>query len=444
MAQALAVESRPTISVSPAPRKVAPRALLPRVVRALAAGGAALTVLFVVGTETERAVRGDLLYGLKRQTEAVQLMAAGSQIERGQVLLQRAERRLDEIRTLARGRDGGRIPATMADMDRATSRGSALLTFGATQSQQLDPLADLEAFTARQQQELLVIAPALDQEIRVRAEQSVRLLRAIQDSTRETMVSLACRTDCDGVPAAPPPVTATLPSASSPGAPAGDPPAPPPGNSAPDAGTAPVQTDAPPASGSVPAVPVPPVPASSVPAVPALPTGQPGGNVPPVVTAPPSVPDVRDPTGRVSVPSSENGEPAPTLPGVPGIPAVPPLPGTGGSSAPSTVERPALPGAGVPASPAPSVVVTIAPLPAPLPSLEVTVPVPLPTSTVPDVLDRLPDLPGIRDPGRSAAKDAAKEAKKAAKDADKSASTPTESPTATPTLTPTPSPTPLT
>ncbi len=370
MSEALAAQARPAPRISP-PQPAAPtRSITSLLSRGVAAAVAGFIVLALFGSATLRAVPGDLLYGVKRQAEAIELMTARGQLARGHALLARASRRLDEVRSLARERDLGRVPNTMADMDRATSRGSALLSFVASETKQIGPLADLEAFTVRQQRALAAITTLLGPAERQRADQSARLLDTIQASTSEAIAELTCGAGC-------------APAVQQPAAPAGDP-APSAGPSgAPGAPSGGGQQSGPPsapADGSNAVTPsVPAVP--GMPAPPALPADR-APSAPAV--APQDIVDADTGAGAGSEPTSGA---TPVLPGVPSQPALPTSPVVPPAlSSRGVIVPPALP---PPPAPAPtagsqtSIVVTTPPRPAPLPNATVVVtPTALPTGPV--------------------------------------------------------------
>jgi hypothetical protein len=421
MSEALAVDSRPVVTIAP---PAAPtQTTRSRLARALAAAVAAFVVLALFGSATLRAVPGDLLYGVKRQAESIELIAVRDELGRGHALLARAERRLAEIRTLAERRQRGRIAKTMADMDRSTSRGAALLSFVASKTGRLEPLADLDAFTVRQQKGLAEITALLGADERLRADQSARLLLAIQESTQEAMARLSCTVGCDAVPQQQTASTSQpAPSSQSPG---GAP-------SARDPGAVP---PAPPGAPGRPALPVSPggvAPQAGTPSLPQAPSAPSAAPVPgpaadtrpadqPAAAAQAAVGSAVATVGSATAPSGIGTQvpAAPAAPAVPNVPVVPPAGSSLGVIVPRAPPSPApphpAPPSPAPPSPAPpspalpppplpsptlatptlptssssaavvvttppASVITKPPLPAPLPSVSVAVPVPPPPS----------------------------------------------------------------
>ena len=137
--------------------------------------GAALTVtaLATVVAVSADAQPGDLLYDLKRGTEATQLALAGD--TRGETLLELAGTRLDEVRALvddgvtalpaagssvdgqtllAAGGDTALVVETLRTMDAQTSEGAAWLTDRAVTTESERPLEVLARWTESQSVEL--------------------------------------------------------------------------------------------------------------------------------------------------------------------------------------------------------------------------------------------------------------------------------------------------
>jgi hypothetical protein len=99
------------------------------------------------------AVPGDPLYGVKRQKESARLTLAGSDTEKGQLYLQFARTRLDELKQM-----GHRSPAdlgkVLADMDDETTSGVRLLTSTAVDKRSLRPLSTVSGFADSQRKQL--------------------------------------------------------------------------------------------------------------------------------------------------------------------------------------------------------------------------------------------------------------------------------------------------
>lgn len=121
-----------------------------------------------------RALPGDVLYGLKRQIENVQLALAGSELARGRELLEQAEARLSEAEALAAS-SAATEPATRAslataltEMERATDEGAVALTTSYTETGDTEPMLLLDRFVTEQQQRLSDLLVLLDPSLRAR------------------------------------------------------------------------------------------------------------------------------------------------------------------------------------------------------------------------------------------------------------------------------------
>ena len=121
-----------------------------------------------------RALPGDVLYGLKRQIENVQLALAGSELARGRELLEQADARLGEAEALAAS-SAATEPATRAslataltEMARATDEGAVALTTSYTETGDTEPMLLLDRFVTEQQQRLSDLLVLLDPSLRAR------------------------------------------------------------------------------------------------------------------------------------------------------------------------------------------------------------------------------------------------------------------------------------
>ena len=135
----------------------------------LAAGGALGTFGGVAAASTG-AVPGDALYGMKRGLEDWQLNLAGSDAERGRLLLDQASQRMTEAQKLtSHQRDGqelsphmvDEVSRALTDMNTEGSQGRDLLTAIYAQDHSLAPMQQLAAFADSQQQRLAAIEPKL-------------------------------------------------------------------------------------------------------------------------------------------------------------------------------------------------------------------------------------------------------------------------------------------
>lgn len=121
-----------------------------------------------------RALPGDVLYGLKRQIENVQLALAGSDFARGRELLEQAEARLGEAEALAAS-SVATEPATkaslvtaLAEMERAADEGAVALTDSYTETGDAEPMLLLDRFVTEQQERLRDLLVLLDPSLRAR------------------------------------------------------------------------------------------------------------------------------------------------------------------------------------------------------------------------------------------------------------------------------------
>jgi hypothetical protein len=178
-------------------RAVRPAALWPstRWGRRLAVGGLAsmmaLGTLGGVAVASTSSLPGDSLYGMKRGLEDWRFNLAGSDEERGKLLLDEASTRMDEARRLmSRGATAGphRLsPQTIADLDRALSdmnvegrRGRDLLDEIYRRSHSLAPLRQLAGFAAAQSQAMDQLEPELPGQLDPVASQVRGLLSGIR------------------------------------------------------------------------------------------------------------------------------------------------------------------------------------------------------------------------------------------------------------------------
>ncbi|WP_042427024.1 DUF5667 domain-containing protein [Streptacidiphilus anmyonensis] len=178
-------------------RAVRPAALWPstRWGRRLAVGGLAsmmaLGTLGGVAVASTSSLPGDSLYGMKRGLEDWRLNLAGSDEERGKLLLDEASTRMDEARQLmSRGSSVGSrrlSPQTIADLDRALSdmnaegkRGRDLLNEIYRRSHSLAPLQQLAGFAAVQSRAMDQLEPELPGQLDPVASQVRGLLSGIR------------------------------------------------------------------------------------------------------------------------------------------------------------------------------------------------------------------------------------------------------------------------
>lgn len=159
-----------------------------RVTAGLAGAALTVTTLATLVAVSSGAQPGDVLYGLKRGTEQTQLALAGD--SRGQVLLDLARNRLDELADL--DGDAGLADATLAAMDDRTADGAAWFTSQALALADPAPLDRLDGWTAAQSARLTAVGgeiPVVDD-----VEDSLALLDAIAARADGLRTVLACPT----------------------------------------------------------------------------------------------------------------------------------------------------------------------------------------------------------------------------------------------------------
>ena len=321
-----------------------------RLTAGLAGAALSITALASLVAAADSARPGDVLYDLKRGTEQTRLALAGD--ARGEVLLDLAGTRLDEVRALvdagptalpaaaagpggtvvAAGNDVDLIVGTLGTMDAQTADGAAQLTGRAVDNGEPKPLAFLSDWLAGQAEELA----GLWDDVPAAAEDDVLDSLALLDDLATRATELASSLDCATGPAVvgadalgptPAPCPPGRSAAQAPGE-AGEDPVPESG--VPDAGSKPVHgsssgPSAPSASDVGPADPRTGDGGGPTAAVPPLPSGA-------VPTQPPVLLPV--PTPLPSLPGSLPPEPgtSPPLPGappaLPGLPEAVPAPGS--------------------------------------------------------------------------------------------------------------------
>jgi hypothetical protein len=279
-------------------------AALPRWRSRLTAGltGAALTVTALAGLVAlaAGAQPGDALYDLKRGTEQTQL-ALASDANRGEILLDLAGTRLEELRglvddgtaalpaaagaggsgppaVLAAGADPQLVIATLDTMDAQSTEGAALLGGRSVATGRPGPLADLTGWAAEQSAGLAALRPGVPSAAQDEVDASLVLLSDITARATGLQTALACAsgpatsgTDALG------PVPADCVVEQTPA---------PPGGGATGTPAPPVATDS--AQGPSPQVPAPGGPPA--PGLPASPGGGGGGGLPPLPTLPVPLP----------------------------------------------------------------------------------------------------------------------------------------------------------
>lgn len=164
-----------------------------------------------VAAAAQQALPGELLYGVKRTTEAVQLAFAGDLPDEGRVHLALAERRLAELTRAVPGLDVDVVVDTLDAMDASSADGANALIVAVESGSPTALLADLTAFSTRQRDGLTALYDDLPPGAQPFAEDSLEVLRRI-----DTQVAIALDPACGqcGAPLDPgsaPPVPADRP-----------------------------------------------------------------------------------------------------------------------------------------------------------------------------------------------------------------------------------------
>ncbi|QMU72961.1 DUF5667 domain-containing protein [Streptacidiphilus sp. P02-A3a] len=134
------------------------------------AAGVVVSAFGGVAAASSSAIPGDALYGVKRGLENWRLDFAGSDAQRGKLLLGEASQRMSEARKLiAEQADrhtlsphvAAEVTRALSDMNAEGSQGRDLLQAIYQQSHSLAPLRSLASFDSAQQSQLDAIAPHL-------------------------------------------------------------------------------------------------------------------------------------------------------------------------------------------------------------------------------------------------------------------------------------------
>jgi hypothetical protein len=152
--------------------------------------GAALTVtaLATVVALSADARPGDALYALKRGTEQAQLALAGN--SRGNVLLDLARTRLEEVRTL--DGDAALMVATLETMDAQTTEGAAWLTERAVATRDETRLETLDEWTEVQSASLTAMQADVPPSAQDEVADSLVLLAEISSRADGLRAALDC------------------------------------------------------------------------------------------------------------------------------------------------------------------------------------------------------------------------------------------------------------
>lgn len=181
----------------PAPRAPgAPRTDAParHAVRHAVATVTALTLVSGVGAAaaSTHAVPGDLLYGLKRQVEGVQLALAFGDLAEGRELLDQAGARLGEAERLAAAGDSRVvISALLREYAAASEAGAAELTRSYRDTGSEEPLRVLDRFVTDSEERLQDLLLLLDPSLRAQVRAALDALEALGAQTRAVLPASA-------------------------------------------------------------------------------------------------------------------------------------------------------------------------------------------------------------------------------------------------------------
>jgi hypothetical protein len=150
--------------------------------RAAVASALASTMIGTTGVAVaaQAALPGDLLYGVKRGTEAVRLAFAATDVEAGRLNLAFARERLDEITTSATARSQTDLGPVFVDMDEASAAGANHILQAAASGNAVELTEELLDFTEQQRARLLTIVDVLPESLRPAVERSLEVLRRIE------------------------------------------------------------------------------------------------------------------------------------------------------------------------------------------------------------------------------------------------------------------------
>nr|WP_281373586.1 DUF5667 domain-containing protein [Haloechinothrix aidingensis] len=162
----------------------------------LAAAVAAVFALAFVGADlAEDALPGEMLYEVKRSTEALELETAVGDSARGAKHLELASTRVAELESLAGDRDVGRAHSVhrelLTNLETHATTGAQLVTTTATRSggDRLEILGDWAAEHAGRMRDIETALPA---EARARARAGAELLTAIEDRAKALAERMTC------------------------------------------------------------------------------------------------------------------------------------------------------------------------------------------------------------------------------------------------------------
>lgn len=184
----------------PAPRRAAddrPHPALGGRLRHVVAAVTALALVTGTGAAaaSQRALPGDLLYGLKRQLESGELALAFSDLGRGRELLEQADARLGEAEQLAAA-GGAAEPASrqeiadlLAEWGSAAAAGAEALTESYRETGDAEPMQVLDRFVTDQQERLQDLLLLLDPSLRARVRAALDALESLGTTTGAVLAS---------------------------------------------------------------------------------------------------------------------------------------------------------------------------------------------------------------------------------------------------------------
>jgi uncharacterized protein DUF5667 len=187
--------------------------------RQAVAGAVAATLIAGTGAAvaSTRAVPGDALYGVKRSLESAQLSLAGSDLSRGQELLEQADHRLSEAETLVASGSSSdpatraRIAQALDDMQDALKDGASTLTGAYSTSGDVKAMTVLNRFAGKQRDRLdtlLTRLAQLDPPASALRRQAEAIARLLDQLAGEAAAVLPAEATAAESPARPLPVAA--------------------------------------------------------------------------------------------------------------------------------------------------------------------------------------------------------------------------------------------
>ena len=163
------------------------------IVASLATGVIALSGVSVA---SDSAGPNDPLYALKRSTERAQLAMSGSDVNRGQLLLDFAKTRFDEAKSVTD--DPAKFVAVLDEMDSETKDGTKLLATMAVERRDGAPLDAIDEFVTDQRGSITKLTENLSGQTESRAEASLTLLTKVAGRSSSLQQILPCGSDATG------------------------------------------------------------------------------------------------------------------------------------------------------------------------------------------------------------------------------------------------------